>query len=57
MIRNREVQRGNRKKCREERLDTRNDAGYLDLTAYCAVASIREKDKHRYKPINVRLLK
>ncbi|SPF56491.1 hypothetical protein SBF1_9170002 [Candidatus Desulfosporosinus infrequens] len=54
IMRNRQKQRENRKIRREESLDMRNDAGYFDLTAFCAVARIREMNKQRDKPINVR---
>lgn len=51
------MQREAHKKQREERLDTRNDAGYFDLTAFKAVANIREKVKPRDKSIHTRSLK
>jgi len=43
-MRNRQKQRENRKKYQEEHLDRRNDAGYLDLTAYMAVAMIKRDE-------------
>ena len=45
IMRNRQKQRDNRKKHVEESLDTRNDAGYFDLTAFKAVANIRHEAK------------
>ena len=43
-MRNRQKQRDHRRIHREERLDTRNDGGYFDLTAYMAVAKIKRDE-------------
>jgi hypothetical protein len=56
-MRSREKQRENCKTHVEERLNPRNDEGYFDLTAFCAVIRIREKDKLQDKPIKVRTSK
>lgn len=52
-MRNRRKQRGNGKMHREERLDTRNDEGYLDRTAFLAVARITDHNKKRQKPASL----
>ena len=52
-MRNRQKPRDLKQKRREERLDRRNVEGYLDLTAFKAVANIREKDKLQDKSSNV----
>ncbi|MHB1654406.1 MAG: hypothetical protein ACYCVD_18340 [Desulfitobacteriaceae bacterium] len=44
-MRNRDKQRELKRKQREESLDKRNSAGYLDLTAFSAVARIRNEAK------------
>jgi len=56
-MRSRQKARDLKQKRREERLDTRNVEGYLDLTAFKAVANIREKDKRQAKSSNVRPFK
>lgn len=48
-MRNRQKQKDNRKKQREESLNRRNDEGYLDLTAFMALASIRRETIQKMK--------
>jgi hypothetical protein len=47
MARNRDRQRANKKKGKEERLDTRNAFGIKDPTPYEAVLRIRESEVNK----------
>ena len=54
-MRNRDKQRELKRKTREESLDKRNDEGYLDLTAFMAVARIRREEKLALKKVGKEL--